>query len=62
MKYALSSQRDPGENYGSVWPMCYNLEKAEMARQRTKELRTWLTGVGEGEVCAGSIKDPEPQK
>lgn len=41
-------------NYGSVYPMCVNGIATEMTQQRTKELKLWLKGLPEGEVCAGS--------
>ena len=42
--------------YGSAYSECYALYKTRMTRTRTKEIRVWLNGVQEGEVCAGSIK------
>ncbi len=51
-----------GEGAGSVEPMCYGLYKAELTQQRSKELRQWLTGIEEGDVCCGSIKTPEELK
>lgn len=41
-------------NYGSVYPMCVNGIATEMTQQRTKELKLWLKGIQEGDVCAGS--------
>lgn len=41
-------------NYGSVYPMCANGIATEMTQQRTKELKLWLKGIQEGDVCAGS--------
>lgn len=46
---------EPGY-YGSVLPMCLAGRQAELTRQRTAELRRWLTGVTEGDVCAGALK------
>jgi uncharacterized protein YecT (DUF1311 family) len=40
--------------YGSVFPMCYLLWKAELTRQRIDQLKRWVDGVEEGDVCAGS--------
>lgn len=51
-----------GEEAGSVEPMCYALYKAELTEQRSKELRQWLKGIEEGDVCCGSIKTPEELK
>jgi uncharacterized protein YecT (DUF1311 family) len=42
--------------YGSVKPMCTCEILAEFTGERTKALNKWLTGVEEGETCAGSIK------
>ncbi len=41
-------------NYGSVYPMCVSGIATEMTQQRIKELKLWLKGIAEGEVCAGS--------
>jgi len=42
--------------YGSVHPMCHCMSLTEITKKRTNELRRWVQGVPEGEVCAGSIK------
>lgn len=47
--------QEPGY-YGSVFPMCLATRKAELTRDRTRQLRRWLTGVQEGDVCAGAVK------
>ncbi|RDS85478.1 lysozyme inhibitor LprI family protein [Dyella psychrodurans] len=41
-------------HYGSVYPMCADNELEAMTRKRTEELRAWLKGTEEGDVCAGS--------
>jgi uncharacterized protein YecT (DUF1311 family) len=51
-----------GEAAGSVEPMCYSLYKAELTEKRSNELREWLKGIEEGDVCCGSIKTPEELK
>jgi uncharacterized protein YecT (DUF1311 family) len=43
-------------NYGSIYPMCADNELEAMTRQRTEELRAWLKGTQEGDVCAGSYQ------
>jgi uncharacterized protein YecT (DUF1311 family) len=43
-------------NYGSVYPMCADGELEAMTRKRTEELRAWLKGTQEGDVCAGSYQ------
>jgi len=49
-------------NYGAVFPMCNRLYKAELTHERVEELRLWLDGTDEGDVCSGSlpIKDEDP--
>jgi uncharacterized protein YecT (DUF1311 family) len=44
--------------HGSVLPMCTSLVGEELTRQRIAHLRQWLTGVPEGDVCAGSLLPP----
>lgn len=46
---------EPGY-YGSVYPMCHTQYLTELTRARTKQLRVWLKGIPEGDVCAGSVK------
>lgn len=46
---------DPRE-YGSVYPMCRCTALTEITKKRTAELRRWVVGVKEGDVCAGSVK------
>ncbi|MCF0038695.1 lysozyme inhibitor LprI family protein [Dyadobacter fanqingshengii] len=48
-------QREPGY-YGSVHSMCLANLKTELTNERIKVLRVWLTGIEEGDVCAGSVK------
>ena len=43
-------------HYGSVYPMCANLFLAQWTRERVKQLREWLDGTEEGDVCAGSVQ------
>lgn len=45
--------------YGSVKGMCRCNILADFTSERTKVLSQWLTGVEEGETCAGSIKSKE---
>lgn len=44
---------DP-RNAGSVLPMCQSSEYELLTRDRVKQLRQWLDGTEEGDVCAGS--------
>ena len=50
--------REPGW-YGSVQPMCESYYLAELTNERTAKLKTWLIGIEEGDVCAGSVKTKE---
>ncbi|HUA78945.1 MAG TPA: lysozyme inhibitor LprI family protein [Dyella sp.] len=40
--------------YASAYPMCADGEVETLTRQRTEQLRQWLRGAQEGDVCAGS--------
>ena len=51
MKYP--AYKDAGE---SVLPMCRNYYLKELTANRIKELKQWIDGVEEGDVCSGSIK------
>ena len=51
MKYPSSR-----ETYGSVLPMCLYYYVEELTINRIKELKPWIDGVEEGDVCSGSIK------
>ena len=42
--------------YGSIYPMCAGLTRAERIRKRIAELKVWETGLPEGEVCGGSVR------
>ncbi|MGE5819130.1 MAG: lysozyme inhibitor LprI family protein [Deltaproteobacteria bacterium] len=46
---------DKRARYGSVYPMCANLFLAQRTQERIKDLRQWLDGTEEGDVCAGSV-------
>jgi uncharacterized protein YecT (DUF1311 family) len=58
MKFPISPKPDESAQ-GSVSPMCLGAYKAGLIRRRTQELREWLVGIAEGDVCAGSIKTHE---
>lgn len=47
---------DPATAYGSAYPGCAAGVKTELTRARTTQLKRWLDGVAEGEVCAGSVR------
>jgi uncharacterized protein YecT (DUF1311 family) len=42
--------------YGSFFPVCYSNGMEELTKARTKQLRLWLTGIPEGDMCSGSVK------
>lgn len=53
--------RYPGSgDYGSVQPMCWAMYKTELTESRTKALQLWLSGIEEGDVCAGTVKTKDP--
>ncbi len=52
MKYP---DREPGY-YGSIQPVCWYNYLEELTKKRIKELKTWLTGIEEGDSCSGSVK------
>jgi uncharacterized protein YecT (DUF1311 family) len=52
--------RFPNPNgYGSVFPMCDADIKADLTKERTKQLRVWLEGIEEGDVCTDAIATRE---
>lgn len=55
-KYPLEKGDDARGQYGSSYPMCVGQFKAELTRARTRDLRAWLVGGAEGDVCMGSLK------
>jgi uncharacterized protein YecT (DUF1311 family) len=53
---ALFPKTDKQAEYGSVYPMCRCSELQSLTEERTKQLKRWLDGTPEGDVCAGSVK------
>ena len=47
-------QKQPGY-YGSSFASCWSGQLATLTRERTLQLRKWLDGMQEGDVCSGSI-------
>jgi uncharacterized protein YecT (DUF1311 family) len=47
---------DKQAEYGSVYPMCRCSEMQSLTENRTKQLKRWLIGTAEGEICAGSVR------
>lgn len=48
-------QSDTHFYYGSVFPLCLATVKTGLIQHRIAMLNVWLTGLEEGEVCAGSV-------
>ena len=50
----------PGEakrvTYGSVYPTCSCTILAELTTARNQQLRVWVEGIAEGNVCSGSVR------
>lgn len=46
----------PAGYYGSVFPMCWSIYLTSLTTERTTALKEWVTGIEEGDVCAGSVK------
>ncbi len=46
---------NPQSAYGSVYPVCAAGLKAQLTHARISQLRMWLVGAAEGDVCAGSL-------
>jgi len=42
--------------YGSIFPMCDNVYRAQLTQERIKKLREWLDGAEEGDACSGSVE------
>ena len=42
--------------YGSVNPVCRCGGLTELTAERAKQLKQWLNGAEEGDVCSGSVK------
>jgi len=53
---ALYPRADKQAEYGTVYPMCRCLELQSLTEERTKQLRRWLDGTKEGELCSGSLR------
>ena len=53
---ALFPENDKQLNYGSVFPMCWNIHLTRLTKERIKTLKIWIIGIEEGDVCSGSVK------
>ena len=54
---ALFPEEDKQIHYGSVFPLCWSTHLTKLTIERTKTLKIWLTGIEEGDVCSGSVKN-----
>ncbi len=52
---AIFPHKDDPRHYGSVFPLCWSTHLATITKERTKQLRRWIDGVPEGDLCAGSF-------
>ena len=48
-------KKDKQAEYGSVFPMCAAQEGESLTEKRISELRQWVVGDKEGNVCVGSL-------
>ena len=56
-KFPYDKSENPRYEYGSVFPMCWAMYKAQLTVARVKDLKVWLVGEAqEGDVCQGSVK------
>lgn len=52
---AIYPEKDDPSAYGSIFPACWSGQLAALTRERTQQLKKWLDGVEEGNVCLGSL-------
>lgn len=53
---SIYPEKDKRAYYGSVYPFCSSNILTQLNKQRTEQLKTWLKGTEEGDMCAGSVK------
>lgn len=51
--------KDKQAMYGTAYSMCIDLVEVDITIHRIVELKRWLKGVGEGDVCGGSMMRPQ---
>jgi uncharacterized protein YecT (DUF1311 family) len=54
--YPTDGATDKEDAYGSAYSLCRSNWLTKLTIQRTKELKRWLDGIAEGDVCCGSIR------
>lgn len=40
-------------HYGNIQPICWSMNLTELTEERAKKLKIRLTGIEEGDICAG---------
>lgn len=53
---AMFPAPDKQSEYGSVYPVCRCGVLKDLTELRTGQLKVWLDGIPEGDVCGGSVK------
>ena len=53
---AIYPAKDKQTEYGSVYDTCRCSSLLTITLQRIEELKIWLVGTEEGDVCAGSVQ------
>lgn len=43
-------------SYGSAAPMCESIYLESLTKARITFLNVWITGIQEGDICAGSVR------
>lgn len=55
-EFPLEKDENPSYKYGSVYPMCFCATREKLIYERIKQLKVWIDGTEEGNVCSGSVK------
>src|SRR5271168_2191021 len=53
---ALFPKGNKQVEYGTVYPTCHCIDLQSLTEERTKQLKVWVDGIPEGDVCTGSVK------
>jgi uncharacterized protein YecT (DUF1311 family) len=53
---SLYPEQNKTREYGTAYSMCQCAVLEELTKHRTEQLQKWITGLEEGDVCAGSIR------
>lgn len=51
---AIFPEKDQPGYYGSSFAACWANQLALLTRERSRQLKTWLEGIEEGDICSGS--------